>query len=55
MIAMRGCRRLRGLNKPRNLFAPNFHWQPVYFTDVNGEAGRPSPLNKLHFGLLAHP
>ncbi len=26
-----------------------------YSADVNGEAGNPSPLNKLHFGLFAHP
>jgi hypothetical protein len=26
-----------------------------YLSDVNGEAGSPSPLNKLHCGLLAQP
>ena len=26
-----------------------------YCSDENGEAGRPSPLKRLHWGLLAHP
>ncbi len=26
-----------------------------YFSEENGEAGSPSPLNKLQTGLLAHP
>jgi hypothetical protein len=26
-----------------------------YLSEVNGEAGSPSPLNTLHCGLLAQP
>ena len=26
-----------------------------YLTDVNGDAGSPIPLNRLHCGLFAHP
>ena len=52
---MKGSEDGGALNQPHTLLPLNIDCQAVYFTDVNGEAGSPSPLNKLHCGLLAHP